>query len=236
MKAIHRIARTGVQLAIVAYAMACGRPSDEQRNIDSPKDSVPPVAATDGRAVVMFVGTSLTAGYGLQPHEAFPARIQEKVDSAGLPFRIVNAGVSGETSAGALRRIDWVLKQGPVAVVVIETGANDGLRGLSIDSLQANLREIVRRASGANPSPRIVIAGMEALPNLGREYGQRFRKVFTDVATESGAGYLPFLLEGVAGNESLNQGDGVHPNAEGARRVAANVWRMLEPLLRELPR
>ena len=189
-------------------------------------------APADTRPTIVFLGTSLTAGYGLAPDDAYPARIQEMVDSAGLGYRVVNAGLSGETSAGALRRVDWLFGQGPIAVLVVETGANDGLRGQSIDSLRANLRHILQRATALDPKPRIVVAGMEALPNLGREYGTRFRAIYPELATEFGAVYLPFLLAGVAGDDRLNQADGVHPTAEGARRVAANVWRVLEPVLR----
>ncbi len=160
--------------------------------------------------------------------------IQEKADSAGIDVRVVNAGVSGETSAGALRRVDWLFSQGPIAVLVVETGANDGLRGLSVDSLRANLDAILTRAERLVPKPVLVVAGMEAPPNMGRTYTEGFRAVFPEVAKAHGAIYLPFLLEGVAGVERLNQADGIHPNAAGARRVADNVWRVLWPVFAEL--
>lgn len=229
------VTRTIGAIACAAVALAaCGERPGVDTGGGPPKDSAPPAVATDSRRTVMFVGTSLTAGYGLPPEQAFPARIQEKIDSAGLPFRVVNAGLSGETSAGALRRVDWLFDQGPIAVLVIETGANDGLRGQSVDSLRANLRQILERASTLRPTPRIIVAGMEALPNLGREYGTRFRALYPELAAEFGAAYLPFLLDGVAGSEALNQSDGIHPTPEGARRVADNVWRVLEPELRAL--
>jgi acyl-CoA thioesterase-1 len=169
---------------------------------------------------------------GLDPAQAYPALIQERVDSAGLDYRVVNAGVSGETSAGALRRIGWLLGQGVPAVVVVETGANDGLRGQPIDSLRANLEAILDTIDALKPRPVVFLAAMEALPNLGAEYGRAFRAVYPDVAARRDAILLPFLLEGVAGVDSLNQPDGIHPNPAGARRVAENVWRAVEPSLR----
>ena len=187
------------------------------------------------RGVVLFLGTSLTAGYGLDADEAYPALIQAKIESAGLPFRVVNAGVSGETSAGALRRIDWLLRQ-PIAVLVLESGANDGLRGQDPERMKENLRQIIERTRAAYPDARIIIAGMEAPPNLGEDYTSAFRAVFPDLAREYDAVLIPFLLEGVAGVPELNQADGIHPTAEGQAIVARTVWRYLEPVLREVAR
>lgn len=181
---------------------------------------------------ILFVGTSLTAGLGLDPEDAYPALIQARLDSVAPGWRAVNAGVSGETSAGALRRLEWLLGEGPPpAIVVVETGANDGLRGQSIDSLRANLEAILGRLDRLEPKPQLVVAQMEALPNLGREYGMRFRGVFAEVARQHGAILMPFLLDGVAGVDTLNQPDGIHPNPIGARRVADNVWRTIGPLV-----
>jgi len=188
--------------------------------------------AADDRPVVLFLGTSLTAGLGLDPGEAYPARIQEKLDSAGLRWRVVNGGVSGETSAGALRRLEWMLRPG-VRVLVVETGANDGLRGLDVDSTRANLEAIVARARAYDPGVRIVLAGMEAPPNLGARFTARFRGMFSDLARRERLPLIPFILEGVGGVDSLNQGDGIHPNVAGARIVAGNVWGVLEPVVRE---
>lgn len=182
--------------------------------------------------VVLFVGTSLTAGYGLPEEEAYPARIQQKIDSAGLPYRVINAGVSGETSAGALRRLDWLLRQ-PFDVLVLETGANDMLRGQDPDSTRANLEAILARVRRQRPEAAVVLAGMLAMPNLGREYGRRFEAIYPEVAREAGVPLIPFLLEGVAAEPELNLPDGIHPNTEGQRRVAETVWQTLEPLLRE---
>jgi acyl-CoA thioesterase-1 len=178
-----------------------------------------------------MVGTSLTAGMGLDPDDAYPTLLQRKVDSAGMAVRIAGAGLSGETSAGALRRIGWLLTQKP-RWVFIETGANDGLRGLDVDSTLANLRAIVRAVKAEVPEATILLAQMESPPNLGEQYTTRFRAMFPTVAREEGAILVPFLLDGVAGVPAMNQSDGIHPNEEGARRVAENVWRSLEPVLR----
>jgi acyl-CoA thioesterase-1 len=183
--------------------------------------------------VVVFLGTSITAGNGLELEQAYPALIQQRIDSAGLPFRVVNAGESGRTSAGGLARIDWLLRE-PVAVLVLELGANDGLRGLDPDVLQQNLQEIVDRTRRVHPSARIVVAGMEAPPNLGDRYTEAFRAVFPALAKRNGAVLIPFLLEGVAAVPELNQADGIHPTAEGHRRIAETVWSALEPVLRSL--
>lgn len=185
----------------------------------------------DGRPVVYFLGTSLTAGLGVAPRQAYPARIQEKLDSAGLAWRAVNGGVSGETSAGALRRLEWVLRP-EVRVLVIETGANDGLRGLDVDSTRGNIEAIISGARSQVPGVRVVLAGMEAPPNLGAAYTARFRALYRDVARRERLPLIPFLLDGVGGVDSLNQSDGIHPTPAGHRIVAANVWRVLEPVLR----
>ncbi len=182
--------------------------------------------------LIVFLGTSLTAGLGLDPDQAFPAVIQRKLDSLNLPWRAVNAGVSGETSAGALRRIDWVLRDRP-AVLVLETGANDMLRGVDLDSTRANVAAIVERSRVADPGVTIVLAGMEAAPNLGPRYAAQFHALFRDVAAREHLALIPFLLAGVGGVDSLNQADGIHPTAAGDRIVAANVWRVLWPLLVE---
>lgn len=188
------------------------------------------VAANEAGPRIVCLGTSLTAGFGLDPEQAWPAVLQERIDQAGLRHRVVNAGVSGETSAGARRRIDWLLRE-PAAVLVVETGANDGLRGQDPEATRANLRAILDRARQQSPPPRLVVAGMQAPPNLGASYTRRFQAVFPEVAKEYGAAFVPFLLEGVAGVPRLNQADGIHPTPEGQRLAAENVWRVLKPLL-----
>jgi len=190
-------------------------------------------AADAGKRTVLFVGTSLTAGLGLDPDDAFPALIQAKIDSAGLPFRTVNAGNSGETAAGARRRVEsWLIRQ-PFDVLVLETGSNDMLRGQSVDSTRAAIQAIVDTVRAAHPDARIVLAGMYALPNLGAAYGRRFAAMYPELAEKNRLVLIPFLLDGVGGHPELNQPDGMHPNETGERRVAENVWKTLEPVLRE---
>lgn len=188
--------------------------------------------ADDPRPRVVFLGTSLTAGLGLPSEEdTYVTRVAELADSAGVPIRAVNAGVSGETSAGGLRRLNWVLEES-LDVLVVELGANDGLRGQDPDALEENLTTIVRRTRSRRPDARIVLAGMEAPPNMGERYTTAFRNVFRRVADREGVSLLPFLLEGVAGVPELNQADGIHPTAQGHQRMARTLWPYLEPVVR----
>ncbi len=205
----------------------------EERKSDAAAAAPPDAAASPGnRKVVLFLGTSLTAAYGLDPEQGFPARIQEKIDSAGLPYEAVNAGLSGETSAGARNRIGWLLEQ-PFDVLVLETGANDMLRGAPVDSLATNLQAIIDTVRRRRPDAAVVLAGMFATPNLGQAYTSRFDALYPEVARRNGLPLIPFLLDGVAGRPDFNLPDGVHPNARGQRQVAETVWRTLEPVLRE---
>jgi len=221
------ISRYGWRGPLVALVLAgCGADA----RAPELNDAAPP-PATGERGRIVFLGTSLTAGLGLDPDQAFPALIQRKVDAEGLRFEVVNAGVSGETSAGARRRVDWLLRL-PVAVLVIETGANDGLRGLAVDSLRANIQAIIDQAGRQTPKPTIVLLGMRAPPNLGAGYSRGFDRVYTELAKENDVPLVPFLLEGVAGRPSLNQADMIHPTADGQRRMAETVWAVLEPALR----
>lgn len=166
----------------------------------------------------------------MEPEQAYPALIQRRLDSLGIGWRAVNAGVSGETSAGARRRVEWLLV-GRVRILVVETGANDGLRGLDIDSTRANLQAIVGAARAHDSTITIILAGMEVPPNLGPQYASHFRLLFSDLARREHLGLVPFLLAGVGGVDSLNQADGIHPNPAGHRMVAENVWKVLEPLI-----
>jgi len=209
---------------LLALVVACGG----DRPAHLPDD--PPPHPDGERGRVVFLGTSLTAGLGLDPANAYPALIQAKIDSAGLPYTAVNAGVSGETSAGALRRIDWLLQQ-PVAVLVIETGANDALRGLNVDTMSANIQAVIDHARKLNPPPAIVLVGMRAPPNMGPDYVRRFRAAFPALAEKNEIPLVPFLLDGVAGRPSLNQGDMIHPTAQGQRIMAERVWRVVGPVL-----
>lgn len=219
-------------------ALACGGEAEAPRAADGAahaaetSEASAPAPAVDERPVVLFLGTSLTAGYGLPSEDAFPALVQQRIDERALSYEVVNAGVSGDTSAGGLRRLDWLLRL-PVAVLVLELGANDMLRGLGVDALESNLRAILERTREAHPGVRFVISGMRAAPNLGAEYARAFDGVYPRLARDYDAALIPFLLDGVAAVRRLNQPDGIHPTAEGHRILADTVWGALEPLLRD---
>ena len=183
------------------------------------------------RRTILFFGDSLTAGYGLDEERAFPTVVQARIDSLGMPFEVVNAGLSGETSSGGLRRIEWLLRR-KVDVLVLELGANDALRGVPLEVTRESLQGIVEKIKAKYKDVKIVVAGMEAPPNLGDEYTQGFRGIFRDLAKRNDAALIPFLLEGVAGNSELNLPDRIHPTEEGHQIVAENVWRVLAPVLR----
>ncbi|WP_221033071.1 arylesterase [Actomonas aquatica] len=186
---------------------------------------------TDDVQTILFYGDSLTAGYGLNDPTvtAFPALIGDKLADAGLPYRIVNAGLSGETSSGGLRRINWVMRQ-PVDIFVLELGANDGLRGLPLDLLEANLQKIIDRVRAKNPNVQLVIAGMQMPTSMG-DYAKDFAAIFPRLAEANDATLIPFLLDGVGGVAELNQADAIHPNSAGHRIVAETVWTHLAPLV-----
>lgn len=233
------------RVALLA-AVACAPGNDggresggEQRAAERVRaEATDPTAATDslarraapgnlaGSPVILFIGTSLTAGYGLEPAQAYPAVVERMLDSMGTPARVVNAGVSGETSAGALRRIDWVLET-PADVIVVETGANDGLRGIDVAAASRNIQSILDRIRARQPRARVLLVQMESPPNMGARYTAAFRAMFPALARRNGVELMPFLLDSVAGHDTLNQPDGIHPNARGARVVAANVVRAL---------
>ena len=234
-----RSGAAGIWMAVLMMGplVACGGGTEAKPDTATPvpveSTTVAAAPATAG-ARVLIIGTSLTAGLGLDPDSAYPAALQRLADSSGYRVTIVPAGLSGETSAGALRRVEWLLRDRP-DVVVVETGANDGLRGLLVDSTKANLVAIVGRIRAANPSVRVLLAQMEAPPNLGPRYTREFHDAFLAVARDEALVLIPFFLEGVAGVPALNQEDGIHPTAEGARKAARNMWRTLGPVLREVP-
>jgi len=180
--------------------------------------------------VILFYGDSLTAGYGLSTEEAFPALVEKKLNKNEKVVRVINAGLSGETSAGGLTRLDWVIKQ-QIDIFILELGANDGLRGLPLEETQKNLQSIIDKVKGKFPNVKVVVAGMMVPPNMGPEYTSKFKKIFPDLAKKNNATLIPFLLQDVAGNEKLNIEDGIHPNVEGHKIVADNVIKVLQPLL-----
>jgi acyl-CoA thioesterase-1 len=236
------VTRALLMLLFVSSLTACGEAGESAQAARAASD-VPALPSSRGapspdapdeqqtRPVIVFLGTSLTAGYGLEESQAFPALIQERVDAEGLDYRVVNAGVSGDTSAGGLRRLAWLLRL-PIAVLVLELGANDMLRGQGVEALRTNLETILDRTREAHPDARFLIAGMRAAPNLGRDYVERFDAVYPALAEREQAALVPFLLEDVAARRHLNQADGIHPTAEGHALIAERVWRSLAPLLR----
>ncbi len=194
--------------------------------------AIPAARAAESRNTLLFFGDSLTAGLGLDnpDAEAYPAVIQRKIDEAGLPWRVVNAGLSGETTAAGVRRVDWVLRQ-PVDFFFLALGANDGLRGIDPKETEQNLVQIIRRVRTKFPQARIVLAGMEMPPTMGADYTAKFRAIFPKVAELEHVTLAPFILEGIGGRPDLNQSDGIHPTAAGHTLLAENVWKVIRPLL-----
>ena len=229
-------------LAAAVMLSACGResapgPAASASPAKAPVASTAPVTAppsavaptASSRPSIVFLGDSLTAGYGLEPPQSVPALIQARLKKEGYPFEVVNAGVSGDTSAGGLSRLEWSLT-GDVRILVVELGANDGLRGLPVDAMRRNLEEIVTRAQARGIA--VMLVGMEALPNYGASYTSEFRETFPALAKAYRTALMPFYLDGVAGKPELNIADGIHPNPAGAVIVANNLWRTLEPMLK----
>ncbi len=217
--------------AALFSGLACTADPPDVQHDAADESSVPNSRIDASEPVVLFLGTSLTAGLGVSLDQAFPALIQEKFDSAGIMLRVVNAGESGGTSAGGLSRIDLLLASYDVRILVLELGANDGLRGLDVHAMASNLTEIVERTRLANQDAEIVIAGMEAPPNLGDRYTSMFRNTFIQLSQQSSGTLIPFLLEGVGAVPEFNQADGIHPNVEGHRIVARTIWGVLAPVV-----
>lgn len=215
--------------------VACGGTAPDAERAPSAPDARPPASqaepatARSKRPRIIFLGDSLTAGLGLDMRDNFPSLLQQRLDEKGYDFEVVNAGVSGDTSAGGLRRLEWAMADGDPRVLVVALGGNDGLRGLAPDQLEANLAAIIEQAQARGLS--VILAGMEAPPNFGADYTARFRAVYPTLATRYEIALIPFLLEGVAGDPAFNQSDGIHPNQRGAQAVADLVWRTLEPAL-----
>lgn len=224
-------------LSICASLLFACSPNNEQNLKEAEK--LNPVTATDSslanedheEKVILFFGNSLTAGYGLDPSESFPALIQKKLDSLEYNYKVINAGLSGETTASGNNRLNWVLERQPVDIFVLELGANDGLRGINPEETRKNLEEMIDKVRASYPQAKIILAGMMIPPNMGSEYSTKFRQIFPQIAKEKEVELIPFLLENVAGETDLNQGDGVHPTAEGQKIVAKNVWEVLKEVI-----
>jgi len=230
--------RIWLAAALAACALACGSPRGDER--DEPRATgapaatpastaaaAPAAAPAPARPRIVALGDSLTAGLGLPTGAAYPALLEQRLKDSGMDFEVVNAGVSGDTSAGGLERLDWAL-QGDVRVLILALGANDGLRGLPLEQMRRNLSEIIERAQARGIT--VILAGMEAPPNYGRDYIASFHKVYPELAAQYRLALVPFLLQNVAGNAALNQRDGIHPTPEGARIVTDNVWTVLKPI------
>lgn len=182
---------------------------------------------------ILFFGDSITAGYGVDKENAYPSLIQQKIDSLGWNYKAVNAGLSGETSAGGLRRVDWMLRQ-RVSIFVLELGGNDGLRGIDLEATKQNLQKIIDKVEAKYPDTKIILAGMQVPPNLGPDYTQEFKMMYPDLAQKNDVGLIPFLLDGVGGDPELNQPDGIHPTTKGHQIVAETVWDTLKPILKNM--
>ena len=218
-------------IGALATTVACGQPDADRpaaSSSSSSSSSSTPAAVPAALPRIVFLGDSMTAGYGLRKEEAVPALIQARLDREGYRYQVVNAGVSGDTSAGGLSRLDWSL-EGDVDVLVVELGANDGLRGLPVPQMKRNLAEIITKAKARGIT--VILTGMEAPPNYGATYTTEFREAYRQLADEHGVIFIPFYLDGVAGIAHLNIADGIHPNADGSRIIERTVWHALEPVL-----
>lgn len=216
---------------VMALLTGCGNNGEKTNDATKQKrEKLPSTTDKTKTKTIVFYGNSLTAGYGVDPSEAFPSLVQERIDSLQLPYKVINAGLSGETTAGGKSRIDWILRQ-PVNIFVLELGGNDGLRGIPIAETSRNLQAIIDKVKEKYPDAKVILAGMQVPPNMGRNYATQFRVVFQQLAANNNLELIPFLLENVGGIAQLNQADGIHPNPEGHRIVAENVWKVLQGML-----
>ncbi|HLU90637.1 MAG TPA: arylesterase [Cyclobacteriaceae bacterium] len=213
----------------LSFLFSCSQKPSENTGAQekNPENAV----SEDKKKTILFFGNSLTAGYGLEPEDAFTGIIQYKIDSLGLNYEVINAGLSGETTASGLNRLDWFLEEEP-DIFVLELGGNDGLRGIAVSETRSNLEKIIHLVKAKHPDTHILLAGMQIPPNMGKEYASEFKNIFQELAEEEQVDLIPFLLEGVAGDTALNLPDGIHPNEAGHRIVAETVWEYLSPLLR----
>lgn len=226
---LGKLRSTVILMGLLASCGTNDKKVNEDTQVNAKSTAAKPVV--NGKLKnILFFGTSLTAGYGLDPSEAYPALIQKKIDSLDLPYKVINAGLSGETSAAGKNRIDWLLKQ-PVSIFVLELGANDGLRGLSVSQTVVNLQAVIDKVKARYPDVKMVMLGMQMPPNMGVKYTTEFKEAFSTLAKQNKMAYVPFLLEGVGGVAKLNQEDGIHPTAEGQKILAENVWIILQSLL-----
>lgn len=221
--------------AVLTFAMlgaACGDAAETAHQANKPDATAEKVATErETRKVILIFGNSLTAGYGVEAEESFPSLIQQRIDSLGLPYEVINAGVSGETTATGLNRIDWVIEKQPVDIFILELGANDGLRGLPPGQTKKNLETMIDRVREAHPKVQVILAGMMVPPSMGPEYSADYNRIYPEIAAAKEVALIPFLLENVGGVAELNQPDGIHPNPAGNKLVLENVWEVLEGVL-----
>jgi len=224
--------KINVYLFILVLVMSCSGIADDkgQRNKIAEKDESESVGNNSDKPVILFFGNSITAGYGIEPENAFSSLIQERLDSLGYNYLVINAGLSGETTASGFSRVSWVLKTIP-EIFVLELGANDGLRGIAVQETKKNLKRIINQVRKINPKVKILLAGMEVPPSMGEDYAGPFRKIFPDISTDEEVNLIPFILDKVAGEPELNIQDGIHPTEEGHKIVTETVWNYLQPLL-----
>ncbi len=218
-------------VAFAACMTSCKNENKTSNQKQSVTDKTKTAPQTTAQKIILFFGNSLTAGYGVDPTEAFPALIEHKIDSMKLPYKVINGGVSGETTAGGNGRVDFVLKQQHIDVFVLELGANDGLRGVPLSETNKNLQSIVDKVKAKYPNAKLVLAGMQIPPNMGQSYASRFKEIYPALAKRNNMTLIPFLLAGVGGETRLNQQDGIHPTAEGHQIVAENVWKAMKGIL-----
>ena len=219
---------------ICLFLLSCGDSKKEDpkstETDDNQTEAITEETKDDTKTILCF-GDSITAGYGLEDtDDAYPNLLQEKIDSLGLNYTVINSGLSGETTAGGQSRISWILNQ-EVDIFLLELGANDGLRGVAISETRANLQSIIDQVQTKSPSTQIILAGMQLPPNMGQDYTRDFKQVFSELASKNNIEFIPFILKDVGGIEELNQSDGIHPNVEGHQIVAENVWEVLKPMI-----
>lgn len=220
-----------MMISLMGLLFACGPENESAKATAEEASTSIKDSDVETKKTILFFGNSLTAGYGLDSEDAFPALVQQRIDSLGLDYRVINGGLSGETTAGGLNRLDWFLEDEPY-VFVLELGGNDGLRGIAISETRSNLEKIIEKVQTKYPSTKIILAGMQIPPNMGQEYTDEFRKIYPKVASEKNVTLIPFLLEGVAGDPELNLPDGIHPTEEGHEIVFGTVWPYIEKVIR----
>jgi|SRR5690554_6307811 len=215
-------------ILFLTFLISCGQKASENKEVAG--ENAEKANPEEEKKSILFFGNSLTAGYGLEPEDAFTGIIQYRIDSLGLNFQVINWGLSGETTASGLNRLDWFLEEEPY-IFVLELGGNDGLRGIAVSETRENLRKIIQKVKSNYPQTHILLAGMQIPPNMGQEYSREFKSMFEELAEEEQVQLIPFLLEGVAGDPNLNLPDGIHPNEAGNKIVADTLWEYLKPLL-----